>query len=459
MNFELGVNLTQQQKLVMTQKMQQSVKILEMSGLELKDYVEKVIVENPILEIDYEDKTSKKETDLSNKIDYKEMINYLQFDNYGSGNYELNNDDDEAVSPFNFISAQKSLYDYLEEQISELNIEEYKKEICKFIIDDIDSRGYLVDNDENLAELLKVSAEEIHEAIEIIQDLEPSGIGAHDLKECLLIQLERQGILDDNLYKIITEFLELVGENKYNVIAKELNITVKEVQEYGDLIKTLEPKPSRGFYTGDEVKYIVADATIKRIGDEFIIVMKNDVVPTLMINNMYKDIIKKDDASTSKYVKDKIDSAIFLIKSIEQRKNTLYRVLEEIIRIQKDYFLYGDKYLKPMKLKEISEIIDVHESTVSRAIREKYIDTERGLVKIKDLFTTGLSSSNEEDVSTNNIKKKIKELVDNENKSKPLSDQAITDALVAEQVEISRRTVAKYREEMGIKSSSKRKRF
>lgn len=457
MNFQLGVNLTQQQKLVMTQKMQLSVKILEMSGLELKDYVDKVIVENPVIEIDYEDKNSKKENDISNKIDYKEMINYLQFDNYGNGSYIV--EDEEAVSPFNFISAQRSLYDILDEQISELEIEEYKKEICRFIVDDLDSRGYLVDSDENLAELLKVSIDEIRDAIEIVQDLEPSGIGARNLKECLLIQLERRGILDDNLVRIINEFLELVGDNKYNQIAKELNIPVVDVQDYGDIIKTLEPKPSRGFYTGDEVKYIVADAAIKRIGDEFIVVMKNDVIPNLMINDLYKQIIQKDDAATSKYVKEKIDSAVFLIKSIEQRKNTLYKVLEEIIKLQKDYFLHGEKYLKPMKLKEVSESIDVHESTVSRAIKDKYIDTERGLVKIKDLFTTGLSSTSEEDVSTNNIKKKIKELVDNEDKRKPLSDQAITDTLIAGDIEISRRTVAKYREEMEIKSSSKRKRF
>lgn len=457
MNFQLGVNLTQQQKLVMTQKMQLSVKILEMSGLELKEYIDKAIIENPVVEIDYNDKNTKKESDVSKKIDYKEMVNYLQFDNYGNGSYDV--ESDEAISPFNFISEQKSLHDILNEQISELEIEEYKKEICRFIIDDIDSRGYLDDSDENLAELLKVSIEEIREAIEIVQDLEPSGIGARNLKECLLIQLERRGILDDNFCRVINEFLELIGDNKYNQVAKKLGITVEEVQDYADLIKTLEPKPSRGYYTGDKVKYIVADAEIKRIGDEFIIIMKNDLIPSLMISDLYKQIVNKEDTDASKYVKEKIDNAVFMIKSIDQRKNTLYKVLEEIVNLQKEYFLYGEKALKPMKLKEISESIEVHESTVSRAIKDKYIDTERGLVKIKDLFTTGISGYNEEDVSTTNIKKRIKELVDNEDKRKPLSDQAITDALVAEQIEISRRTVAKYREEMDIKSSSKRKRF
>lgn len=457
MNFQLGVNLTQQQKLVMTQKMQLSVKILEMSGLELKEYIDKAIIENPVVEIDYNDKSTKKESDVSKKIDYKEMVSYLQFDNYGNGSYDV--ESDEAISPFNFISEQKSLHDILNEQISELEIEEYKKEICRFIIDDIDSRGYLDDGDENLAELLKVSIEEIREAIKIVQDLEPSGIGARNLKECLLIQLERRGILDDNFCRVINEFLELIGDNKYNQVAKKLGITVEEVQDYADLIKTLEPKPSRGYYTGDKVKYIVADAEIKRIGDEFIIIMKNDLIPNLMISDLYKQIVNKEDTAASKYVKEKIDNAVFMIKSIDQRKNTLYKVLEEIVNLQKEYFLYGEKDLKPMKLKEISESIEVHESTVSRAIKDKYIDTERGLVKIKDLFTTGLSGYNEEDVSTTNIKKRIKELVDNEEKRKPLSDQAITDALAAEQIEISRRTVAKYREEMDIKSSSKRKRF
>ena len=255
--------------------------------------------------------------------------------------------------------------------------------------------------------------------------------------------------------------LENLADNKFPTIAKEIGITVQEAQLLGDIIKSLEPKPSRGFYTGEETNYIIPDAYIKRINGEYYILMNDSVLPRLSINNVYKDIImQNNDKEASEYVKEKLNSAVFLIKSIESRRGTLYKVIESIVKRQKEYFDLGEGYLKPMTLKDIASDIGMHESTVSRAIREKYVLTERKTIKIKDLFVSGIQKNlSSEDVASINIKQKIKELIDAENKSKPLSDQAICDGLKAMQYDISRRTVAKYREELGIKSSSKRKRF
>lgn len=338
---------------------------------------------------------------------------------------------------------------------------DYNKSICNYIIENIDSRGYLDISSETIAEELKIKKESVDNAINIIQSLEPVGIGARDLKECLKIQIDRKGIGDVCLYRIIDEYLELLAENKFNIIAKELNIDVKKAQEYGDIIRLLQPKPSSGFFTGEEVKYIVPDAYIKKIDKEYYIVMNDELGPKLTINGIYKEILKNDsDKEAVEYVKEKLNSALFLIKSIEHRKSTIYRVLEKIIELQREFFDFGKEHLKPMTLREIADSLEMHESTVSRAIRDKYIYTERGTIKIKDLFTTGISSSGSgEDVSTNIIKNSIKELIENEDRKAPLSDQGICDILNKKGMNISRRTVAKYREEMGIKSSKGRKRF
>lgn len=453
MNLDFNLNLTQQQKMVMTQQMQLSVKLLQMSNFELMEYLNQELQENPVIEADF----SKPEVDEGiEKIDYKKLSEYLDKDSYNSGvNYT-----DEESSPFNFISEEKSLKDYLKEQLLELNENDYIKSICMYIIECIDAAGYFTDDLEDVSNLLNVKREILDEALETVQSLEPIGIGARDLKECLKIQAQSKAILDYNLEKIIYNHLEDIGDNKYNKIAKELNISVKEAQEYGDEIKQLAPKPSRGFYTGEEVKYIIPDAYIENIGGEIYVVMNDSSIPRLSISNIYKNILDgTDDNEAKKYVKEKINNAVFLMKSINMRKSTIYKVIEQIVDIQREYFLKGKEYLKGMTLKNIADRIDMHESTISRAIKEKYIYTDRGIVKIKDLFTTAVSSESNEDISVNNIKNEIKKLIEQEDKERPISDQNICDILNGEGFKISRRTVAKYREEIGIKPSSKRKRF
>lgn len=455
MNFNL--NLTQEQKLIMTQQMQLSVKLLQMSSQELQEQIEKEVQENPVLE--YSESYFDKEEEVKNRVDYKELVKYLDFDKYGQHHYERS--EDEEVSPFNFVSEKMSLKRYLNNQIIDLYVKDYLKIVCEYIIDNIDSRGYLDIGIDDISKELNITQELAVEALNLVQSLDPPGVAARDIKECLKLQLQRKGLLEEKISRIIDQHLENIADNRYSAIAKALNIEIKDAQRYGDIIKSLEPKPSSGFYTGDEVRYITPDAYIRKIGQDYHIIMNDDLLPKFNINDRYKEIIKEESNKEAvEYIKDKINNALFLIKSIEHRKSTIYKVLEKIVELQKDYFEYGTNYLKPMTLKDISESIDMHESTVSRAVKDKYINTSRGTIKVKDLFTTGLSSNSDtEDVSTSIIKKEIKNLIDDENKEKPLSDQNICDILNTRGMNISRRTVAKYREEMDIKSSSKRKRF
>lgn len=461
MLMDFNLNLTQEQKLIMTQQMQLSIKLLQMSTYDLREYIEKEFSENPVLEAQYEDtKEVSKEQD---RLEYKELVKYLESDNYGSQSY--GEYDEEGISPFTFISKPESLTDYLEGQILELPIDEYMRSVCSYMVECLDQKGYLDIKKEELMNELDCSEETFNRALIVIQNLEPLGIGARDLKECLEIQLERKGENDPIVKEIIDNHLDDLADNRYQVIAKDLDITPKKAQDYGDLIKTLEPKPSRGFYTGDEVGFIIPDAEIRKIDGEFLILMNDGVLPMLSVNPLYKDILKDstNDKEATEYVKEKIDKAMFLIKSIEQRKSTLHKVLQKILEKQKDYFENGEKYLKPMTLKEIGEKLEMHESTISRAIRDKYILTSMGTIKIKDLFVNSISnkekSDGEEDVTVINIKKVLEEVIKEEDKRKPLSDQAISEILKEKGMAISRRTVAKYREELGIKSSSKRKRF
>lgn len=459
MNFNL--NLTQEQKLIMTQQMQLSVKLLQMSTSDLRDYIEKEFLENPVLEAQYETLDDKsKEQD---RLEYKELIKYLESDNYGSQSY--GDYDEESVSPFTFISNPKSLKEYLLEQIIDLPIDDYLRSICSYMIESLDNRGYLDIKNEEIEKELRCGEENIQRALILLHNLEPAGIGARDIKECLILQLKRLGRNNDVLMDIINNHLQDLADNKYQVIGKALKITAKEAQAYGDLIKTLEPKPSRGFYTGEDMKFIIPDAEIRKIDGQFFVIMNDRVLPKLSINSMYSEILNNnDDKDAVKYIEEKIGKAMFLVKSIDQRKSTLHKVLEKIVEKQKGYFEKGEKELIPMTLKEIAEEIGMHESTVSRAIREKYILTSFGTIKIKDLFTNGIQGNSKggnesEDISVINIKKSIEKLINEEDKLKPLSDQIICEKLNKNGMNISRRTVAKYREEMGIKSSSKRKRF
>lgn len=453
MDLSFDVKLAQKQKLALTPKMRQKIEILQMSMYDLSEKIDAEFQENPVIDIDED--YGKKDSDTE-KLDKmaEEIYKNSDYPDYEESNYY---NSDEYVSPFNFIEKKKSLSEYLYEQICEENIEPKYKRICVYIIDSINSDGYLKTSLDDIASETKSSIEDAKKALDVIQSLEPSGIGARDIKECLIIQLEKLNICDDNMRKIVNDHLEDISKSKFKSISEDLSISLNEVQNYSDKIKKLEPKPARGFYTGDETEFVIPDAEIKYLDGKFLIIMNDSTIPHLSINKTYKDILDtKENSEAKKYIKKNLNKAVLLIKAIDDRNSTLYKILECLVEKQKDFFIKGRKYIKGLNLSDVSDMIKMNESTVSRAIKDKYILTEFGTIRIKDLFAQGFN--NKEDLSQNKIKNRIKEMIDSENPKKPLSDQKISDMLSEESVKISRRTVAKYREELSIKSSSERKR-
>ncbi|MGL4730853.1 MAG: RNA polymerase factor sigma-54 [Clostridium sp.] len=452
MSLGFDLKLSMEQKLVMTMEMQLSVKLLQMSTYDLLTHINKELEENIALESKSENKPD--------EIDLKKLINFLDDNNNKkNGEYDYYKEKDEEVSPLNFVEEKESLKDYLKNQLIDYKVDKTILEICDYIIESLDNKGYFSENIEDVSKENRWSISLVEKALHIVQSLEPYGVGAIDLKDCLKIQLKLKGLNDKYLFILIDDYLEDISRARYQNIAKELKLDVLKVQEYVDIIKGLEPKPSRGFFTGDETSYIIPDAVIKRIDDEFVVVMNDSILPRLNINKTYKEVLNSsEEKEVVDYVKEKVNKAIFLIKSIESRRNTLLMVIETIIKIQKEYFMYGVSHLKPMTIKSIADELEFHESTISRAIKDKYIALPSGaVIRIKDLFTNSISKNGEE-VSTHNIKKKIGDIIKEEDKKKPLSDSKICTMLNKEGIEISRRTIAKYREELGILSSTQRKR-
>ncbi len=442
MKTEYSYKMKQTQKLAMTKEMQLSIKILQMSSEELSEFVEKEFVDNPVIEINENSAVNIKEFDFN-------IFNSKR-------NYSNAND----VSPLNFVSKEKSLKEYLHEQILEMEKDKVIRKTADYIVECLNDSGYFEMKEEDISQRLSVDKGIVEKALKFIQSLEPYGVGARNLKECLLIQIYHLNLEDDIIVKIVNNNLDDIGNDNYKKISKELNITRAEVQRYSRIIKSLEPRPSRGFYTGEDYKFIIPDAEIRKDGENLEIIMNDQAVPRIVISNMYKKILdeKKDD-ETERYVKDKLVRAEFLIKSIEERKNTLKRILEFIVDKQYEYFIERKKFLKPMTIKEAAETLNCSESTVSRAVKDKFILTSSGVIKIKDLFTVNSIKNSSKDVSVSYIKSIIEKIINEENKKNPISDQEIVEGLKKIDIAISRRTVAKYREEMGIKSSHKRKIF
>jgi RNA polymerase sigma-54 factor len=300
----------------------------------------------------------------------------------------------------------------------------------------------------------------VEEVLKVIQKFDPVGIASRDLKECLKIQLEEKGIIDKKVYMVVDEHIDNLACNRMQDISKDIDEEIPRVQEICDVIRMLEPKPSRGFVLEtDNIRYITPDVTIKKVDGEYIILVNDSNVPSLHISSYYKKMLNQvKDKDTNKFLSDKFNASMWLLKSIEQRRQTMYNVTESILKFQREFFDKGTKYLKPLVLKDVSEDIDVHESTVSRATNGKYVQTPRGLFELKYFFSSGVQKG-EEGVSSTSIKSTIKDLIDNENRKKPLSDQKIADKLKEKNIKISRRTVAKYRDEIGIPSSSIRRRY
>lgn len=445
MNLNNRLDIIQSQKLVMTTQLKQSLDILNMSNLELEDEIKRESEENPVLE-------------MQNKadIDWAEFAKNIDNKSYNIKRYDLDND----FTLENLARYESNLYDYAKEQLSFLKLSNKEREVCEYIVDCLDKDGYLRTDEIFILEELNIDNNYFDKCLKNIQELEPSGIGARDLSECLLIQMENKNINDDILKSIIIEDLNLIGQNKIKFISKKYDISIEECVEYIEKIKEFDPKPGR-LCSNEKTVYIQPDVTVRKIDGQFIIYMNDNANFHLCINNYYKSVLNnpESDENAKEFIKNKLDYALNLLKNIETRKSTILKIAEVIVKEQKEFFNKGAKYIKPMRLKDIALDLGYHESTISRGINSKYILTPFGLFEFKYFFSTAIQSDEEEGTSSTKIKNMIKEFINKENKLKPLSDDKICKLLKDEGIIVARRTVAKYREEMNILSSSKRKQF
>lgn len=459
MKMGFNLSLEQTQKLIMTQELQQAIKILQLSSLELKEYIRQQLETNPLIEEKEEDMEPFSGDDGEDMI--SKLIKNLSYGDYNSGEYSYSGDSENDFSFENYVPSHTTLKDHLLFQLHITVLPDRQREIGEYIIESLNGNGYLTTDIREIAEAFNTDDAEIEKVLSVIQTFDPAGVACRDLRECLLLQLDARGIEDPLVREIIENHLASLGDKKFNQIARDLNISTAEVQRVCDIIKTLEPKPGRAFQNSGDVKYITPDVVVRQISDEFVVLVNDSAAPRLMINSYYRNILSscQDQPGISRYISGKLEAALWLIKSIEQRRMTLYKVVNAIVEYQREFFRIGVKGLKPLTLKDIASKIGVHESTVSRATSGKYVQTPRGIFELKFFFSSGVSSACGEGVSSESVKEMLKGIIDGEDPHSPVSDQRITDILNSRGINISRRTVAKYRDELGIVSSSRRKRY
>jgi RNA polymerase sigma-54 factor len=474
------------QQLVMTPQLQQAIKLLQLSRVELEEMVTKELQENPALEegpaeeAEASGEQPRSETQASvpensselvlnrelsavdkiGTLDWQEYLDTHSNSIHGSLTAEATSDDgDSPPSWENSLTKKTTLEDHLIWQLRLSKITERETTIGSYVIQNLDQNGYLVLSREEICTATGSSAEEVEAVLRRIHFFDPVGVAAQDLRECLLIQLENLQLSDSLAAKIIASYLNFLESKRYEKLAKDLGVTIDEIAEAAHLIATLEPKPSRGFEQ-DEVRTVLPDVFVEKVGDEYVIFLNDDGVPRLRVNSLYRRLAGQEGAAEEQarqYLQEKVRAAHWLIKSIQQRQQTLFRVTQSIFKFQQEFLDHGVSNLKPMVLRDVAEDIDMHESTVSRATANKYVHTPQGLFELKFFFQSGLHSGNGEDVASESVKEKIRGIIAAEDPRKPYSDQHIAAALSNDSIEIARRTVAKYREAMGILPSSKRR--
>lgn len=481
MSMRLGYDLTieQTQKLVMTPELIQAIQILQFNTQELDSYVQEQLLVNPVLEQGSlsqgesgENRESGSESsevpaasELSsrdNDIDWTEYLKNRQYDDISYRQWEYKDPDEKENAYEQYTTSDVTLPEHLMFQLQFASHKKGCRNVGRYIIESLDENGYMTLTIDEIARATGAPANKVEEVLDIIHTFDPSGVGARDLRECLLIQLEQKGILDELFEKVLNEHLEDLAANRLGVISRAMGITVKEVQEMADMIKSLEPKPGRQFASQTDTRYIVPDVLVERVDDDYVVTVNDSSSPHLMVSSYYEKLLTEaeKDSNLSKYLTDRLNSAMWLIKSIDQRKQTIYNVVEAVVKYQKEFFDRGSKYLKTLTLKQIAEEVGIHESTVSRSINGKYLQSPMGVFEIKYFFSGGVTGGQSgEGISSKSIKSFIKEIVDSEDPKSPYSDQDMVKMLKEKGIDISRRTVAKYRDEMHILSSSKRRRY
>lgn len=448
MNFNHTLELTQSQKLVMTTQLKQSLAILNMSKLELEDEIKKEAEINPLIEVE-----------KSGEINWEEYIKYMDKSRRVEKS-EISYNPDNEVNLENMVKYSSNIYEHLKFQISLYSLEAKELEICEYIIDSLDEDGYLRTDYKEIIEILNINEKTFFSCLKEIQQLEPAGVGARNLSECLIIQMHSLGIYNKVLEEIVNTDLNLIAKNKYKEISKKYDMSLQRCAELISIIKNLDPKPGRTCSVEKSV-YIQPDVLVEKIDNEFVVYPNEKDSYQIRINNYYKDILKnsQSDQSAKEFIKERLNSATGLIKNIESRKNTVLRIAEQIVKAQDGFLRKGTKYIKPLKMKEIAEKLDCHESTISRGVNGKYMLTPFGVFEFRYFFSSAIETEDSGMASSTSIKKIIQETIKSENKKKPLSDDHISKILKDNGINVARRTVAKYREDLGILSSTRRKEY
>ena len=464
------------QKLILTPSLQQAIKLLPMSTLELSELLNQEMVENPMLEEvpteelqpveasqeKQEEKPSAEKSDTWDDQDYEYF-----FGDYLDDGYKARTPTEVKELPpiENTLSTSASLSDHLLWQLSMQTDNPLTREIGEAIIGNLDDDGQLVATVEELATMGPWATEEVERALSLVQSFDPIGVAARDLQECLLLQLRRtalNGAPGDNaiVEKIVSEHMRLLQNHQVPELARKMGMSIDDLKQYIEQIRHLDPKPGSRF-NPSQSQYVIPDVYIVKIEDQYVALLNEEGLPQLRISPVYRRLLDKtaveNTDETRAYVKDKFRSALWLIKSVEQRQKTIYKVASSIINFQRDFLDHGIEYLRPLVLRDVANDIGMHESTVSRVVTNKYMHTPQGVFEMKYFFHSGIASSYGDAVSSVTIKQRIRKIIEQEDPKKPLSDSKIVSILQREGLELARRTIAKYREELKIPTSNQRK--
>jgi RNA polymerase sigma-54 factor len=460
------------QKLILTPSLQQAIKLLPMSTLELSELLNQEMVENPMLEEvpteelqpleatqeKQEEKPADKEkTDTWDDQDFEYFFGEYLDDGYRpSAPTEV-----KELPPIeNTLSTAASLSDHLLWQLSMQTDEPLTRDIGEAIVGNLDDDGQLVATVEELAAMGPWPVEDVERTLALVQTFDPIGVAARDLQECLLLQLRHLGMEGTPAEKIVTEHMRLLQNHQVPELARKLGMSIDDLKQHIEVIRHLDPKPGSR-YNPSQSQYVIPDVYILKAEDQYVAVLNEEGMPQLRISPVYRRLMDKSVADNSEetraYVKDKFRSALWLIKSVDQRQKTIHKVATSIINFQRDFLDHGIEYLRPLVLRDVADDIGMHESTVSRVVTNKYMHTPQGVFEMKYFFHSGIASSYGGAVSSVTIKQRIRKIIEQEDPKRPLSDSKIVDILQREGLDLARRTIAKYREELKIPTSNQRK--
>ena len=481
MALELRQQLKLSQQLVMTPQLQQAIKLLQLSRIELELVVQQELEENPILEEGVDTLEEKEEQDAEKESaddevasdevqelkENPEEFNDVDWQTYLEGNHlsgtssEMYEGDDDRPSYENLLTKKSSLGDHLLWQLNLSRIADDERLAAAEIIGNVDENGYLQASVEEIVSGSGLAMPIVERALSLVQDFDPPGVASHTLQDCLLKQVQQLDMEGSLVERILQHHMAELETRKYPAIAKSLEESLDDVLGAAQIISGLDPRPGRA-YSQEDIHYITPDIFVYKISEEYVVVLNDEGLPNLRINSFYRNALSGSanvDEKAGEYIQEKLRGAMWLIKSIHQRQRTIYRVTKSIVKFQKEFFDKGIEHLKPLVLRDVAEDIEMHESTVSRVTTNKYVQTPRGLFELKYFFNSGINTTVGASIASESVKSKIKEIVAGENIKKPFSDQKIVDMLRQQGIDIARRTVTKYREMLGIRSSTERKRF